>query len=241
MKTYVGLFIIIFCLVSINSAQAGFFDKEKSNVSVKPEKSKIIPFSELKFADIGAATKPGKAIINKNELELIAGGADIWGKNDEFNFGYKKLVGDFDISVQIAGLTKPHQYTKAGIMARVDLTDNSEHVYYQVFPDNSARNKNNGGCEFQYRLEKGGDMKAIYPNPETAGNKFDVNFPNTWIRLKRIGDIFESYTGRDNKTWNLYSTYTQKLPNELLVGLAVTSHNSEEFTTAVFSNLVLKK
>jgi regulation of enolase protein 1 (concanavalin A-like superfamily) len=151
------------------------------------------------------------------------------------------MNGNFDISVQIENLTKPHQYTKAGIMARADLSDNSQHVYFQVFPDNSPRNKNNGGCEFQYRLEKGGEMKAIYPNTETAGHQFDVNFPNTWIRLKRTGDVFESYMSSDNKTWTLYSTYTQKLPKELLVGLAVTSHNSEDFATAVFSNLVLLK
>ena len=213
----------------------------KVNNSLDKDKSKIIPFSELKFTDVGASTKPGKVTIKKDEVEVVAGGADIWGLNDEFNFGYMKIDGDFDVSVQIKSLTKPHQYTKAGIMARVDLNDNSQHAYFQVFPDNSPRNKNKGGCEFQYRLEKGGEMKAIYPNPETAGNKFDVNFPNTWIRLKRNGDIFESYISSDNKKWELYSSFEQKLPAGLLVGLAVTSHNSEDFTTAVFSNLVLRK
>jgi len=212
-----------------------------NNGSLAKDKSKIVPFSELIFTDIGAATKPGKATIKKEEVEVVAGGADIWGKNDEFRFGYKKLKGDFDVSVQIKSLSKPHQYTKAGIMARVDVSDNCEHVYFQVFPDNSPRNKNKGGCEFQYRLEKGGDMKAIYPNPETAGNKFDVNFPNTWIRLRRIGNVFETYFSNDNNKWELYSTFEQKLPAGLLVGLAVTSHNSEDFTTVVFSNLVLKE
>jgi len=239
MKLFKNLIFSLILLVSfpfIHSEIA--FGKNMDNAS-KKQKSRVIPFSELNFTDIGAATKHGKATFKNDEVEVVAGGADIWGKNDEFNFGYKKLKGDFDISVQIKSLTKPHQYTKAGIMARVDLSDNSEHVYFQVFPDNSPRNKNNGGCEFQYRLEKGGEMKAIYPNVESAGNKFDVNFPNTWIRLKRIGDVFESYVSSDNKTWNLYATYTQKLPVELLVGLAVTSHNSDEFTNAVFSNLVL--
>jgi len=198
---------------------------------------KISSFSDLKITDVGADTKAGKVTVDNNDIEIIAGGADIWGTNDEFNFGYKKLQGDFDVSVQVLSLSKAHQYTKAGIMARADLSDNSRHVYFQVFPDNTPRNKNNGGCEFQYRLEKGGEMKAIYPNQETAGNKFDVNFPNTFIRLKRTGDVFESYMSNDNKTWNLYSTFTQKLSGELLVGLAVTSHNSEEFTRAVFANL----
>ena len=241
MKLFKNLFFLLIFIMSsvfIQTANAGGV---KSSDSSGNDKSKIIPFSELKFTDVGAATKPGKVTIKKDEVEVVAGGADIWGKNDEFNFGYTKIEGDFDVSVQIKSLSKAHQYTKAGIMARVDESDNCQHAYFQVFPDNSQRNKNKGGCEFQYRLEKGGEMKAIYPNPETAGNKFDVNFPNTWIRLKRHGDIFESYISNDNKKWELYTSFEQKLPTGLLVGLAVTSHNSKDFTTAVFSNLVLKK
>jgi len=206
------------------------------NSSANRNKGKVVPFSELHFADVGAATIEGKVINNDKEIEIIAGGADIWGTNDEFSFAYKTLKGDFEVSVQISGLSKAHQYTKAGIMARADLSDNSPHVYFQIFPDNTPRNKNNGGCEFQFRVEKGGQMKAIYPNMETAGNRFDVNFPNTWIRLKRVGDNFESYMSTDNKSWNLYSSYKQELPDELLVGLAVTSHSSDKFTTAEFAN-----
>ena len=241
MKRFKGLFFLLIFIMSSVFIQAGNVRGTKNNNSSNKDKIKIIPFSELKFTDVGAATKPGKVTVKKEEIETVAGGADIWGKNDEFNFGYMKIEGDFDVSVQIISLSKAHQYTKAGIMARVDLSDNCQHAYFQVFPDNSSRNKNKGGCEFQYRLEKGGDMKAIYPNPETAGNKFDVNFPNTWIRLKRHGNIFESYISSDNKKWELYSLFEQKLPAVLLVGLAVTSHNSEEFTTAVFSNQVLKE
>lgn len=241
MKPFKKLFfILIFIIGSVFIQVANAGGVENSNLTGN-DKSKIIPFSELKFTDIGATTKPGKVTIKKDEVEVVAGGADIWGKNDEFNFGYMKIEGDFDVSVQIKSLSKAHQYTKAGIMARVDLSDNSQHAYFQIFPDNSPRNKNNGGCEFQYRLEKGGEMKAIYPNPETAGNKFDVNFPNTWIRLKRHGDIFESYISSDNKNWELYSTFDQKLPPGLLVGLAVTSHNFNDFATSVFSNLMLKE
>jgi outer membrane protein assembly factor BamB len=205
--------------------------------SAQTIKSKIIPFSELIFTDIGAVTQTGKMTVDKNKVEIVAGGADIWGIKDECSFAHKKLTGDFDVSVQIMGLSKSHQYTKAGIMARADLSNNSQHVYFQIFPDNTPRNKNNGGCEFQYRTEKGGDMKAIYPDLKTAGNKFDVNFSNTWIRMKRTGNVFESYLSSDNKTWQLYSTFVQKLSDELLVGLAVTSHNSNKNTTASFGHL----
>ena len=172
-------------------------------------------------------------------ITINAGGADIWGSHDEFHFAYEKIEGDFDVSVQIQSLSKAHQYTKAGIMARTDLSDSSQHVYFQIFPDNAPRNKNNGGCEFQYRLAAGENMKAIYPDQITAGDKFNVDFPNAWIRLKRKGEVFESHFGKDNVNWNLYSSFTLEMPEELMIGLAVTSHNSEESTIAVFSSFQL--
>jgi len=45
----------------------------------------------------------------------------------------------------------------------------------------------------------------------------------------------------DNKTWHLYSTFEQKMPEKLVVGLAVTSHDSAKYTTASFQSLFLTK
>jgi hypothetical protein len=202
---------------------------------------KTISFRTFKNADIGVRTKPGSATLINDELEIVAGGNDIWGKHDEFHFSYKKLKGDFDLSVQIKNLGAANKYTKAGLMARTSLSDSSQHVFFQVFPDNSPRNKNNGGCEFQYRSEIAAEMKAIYPDPKTAGNQFDVSFPNTWIRLKREGNVFESYFSNDAKNWSLYSSFTLNMPRELFVGLAVTSHNINDFTKSRFAAIRLKK
>jgi regulation of enolase protein 1 (concanavalin A-like superfamily) len=229
--------IAFIIFVSFSAALISFGQTSKMENTGK----NIISFSDLKFKDIGKTTKPGSETINNKEIKIIAGGADIWGKHDEFRFGYKEITGDFDLTIQVLSLSVSNKYTKAGIMARVDLSDSSQHVFYQVFPDNSARNKNNGGCEFQYRLVKGDDMKAIYPDPATAGNQFNVNFPNTFIRLKRQGDLFESYFSNDNKTWKLYSSFTLKMGTNLLVGPAVTSHNKTDFTTAIFGPFLLLK
>ncbi len=229
MKNILSFFIYFMGFFTLVSAQ-------------KPASSKAvnISFSDFKYTDIGVKTKAGTAKITKGELEITASGADIWGTHDEFHFGYKSLKGDFDFSVQVMSLSKANQYTKAGIMARADLSDTSQHVYFQIFPDNSPRNKNNGGCEFQYRLAKGGEMKAIYPDMKTAGNQFDVAFPNTWIRLKRHGDVFESYFSNDNKKWKLYSTFTLMMPTQLFVGIAITAHNSADYTKAKLVSLKLK-
>lgn len=225
-KKTISIFLLIACMSSLLTAK---------------ENAKTISAGKLKQTDIGNPAIAGKVNITENGFNITAGGSDIWGTRDEFHFSYMTLKGDFDIYVQILSLSAAHQYTKAGIMARTDLNDNSQHVYFQIFPDNSPRNKNNGGCEFQYRAEKAGEMKAIYPDPKTAGNQFDVAFPNTWIRLKRSGDVFESYMSNDNKSWKLYSTFTLKMPKELIVGPAVTSHNATGATTAKFGSVQLKK
>jgi regulation of enolase protein 1 (concanavalin A-like superfamily) len=231
MITKTKLFSLIFLLSAFSFAW-------KSGVE---NDGKIISFKAFKNIDIGALTKAGSATLINEELEITAGGADIWGKHDEFHFSYKKLKGDFDLSVQIKNLSAANKYTKAGIMARTSLSDSSQHVFFQVFPDNSSRNKNNGGCEFQYRSEIAAEMKAIYPDLKTAGNQFDVSFPNTWIRLKRKGDVFESYFSNDEINWKLYSTFTLKMPGDLFVGLAVTSHNTNDFTKSRFAVIRLKK
>jgi regulation of enolase protein 1 (concanavalin A-like superfamily) len=214
---------------------------QQNNLTASSEGKKSRELKDLEFIDIGNVTKRGVATVNQSEIIAQAYGSDIWGKHDECLFGYKKIRGNFDVAVRVSSLSAAHKYTKAGIMARTDLSDSSQHVYYQLFPDNSQRNKNNGGCEFQYRVQKGADMKAIYPDMNTAGNKFNVNYPDTWIRLIRTGDVFESYISSDNRIWNLYSSFTLKMPSVLFVGLAVTSHNKNESARAVFESFNRKK
>lgn len=202
-------------------------------------KEKSAPLKKFKQTDIGNPAIAGSSTIQDNALKIIAGGADVWGVKDEFHFSYLEKKGDFDLMARIESLTSPHMYTKAGLMAREELTDNCRHIFFQVFPNNKPRNKNNGGYEFQYRQVKAGDMKAIYPATATGIPKFPVNYPNTWIRLKRVGNDFTGLYSSDGKTWIVYTSYTLDLPKKIYLGLAVTSHNTKEAATALFSDISL--
>ena len=99
------------------------------------------------------------------------------------------------------------------------------------------KNKNNGGYEFQYRATKAGDMKAIYPAKAEGVAEFPVNYPDTWIRLKRTGDVFTGYWSADGKAWKVYTSYTLSIPKKIYLGMAVTSHNTKEFAEAVFTDI----
>jgi hypothetical protein len=206
-------------------------------------KVKEITGGNYKFesTDIGSPAIVGSSTIEDNTISIIAGGTDIWGTKDEFRFSYFEQTGDFDLVTRIESLTAPHLYTKAGLMAREELTDNSRHIFFQVFPNNNPRNKNNGGYEFQYRQAKAGEMKAIYPAKSDGVPEFPVNYPNTWIRLKRLGNDFTGFYSTDGKSWKEYTRFTMELSEKVYLGLAVTSHNAKESATAVFKDISLLK
>jgi len=226
------LFYLILMLMILN--KAAFVNAQPD---LTTEKTKAIPVKSFSHSDIGNPAISGTADISKDGVSVTAGGTDIWGVKDEFHFAYFEKTGDFDLVARIESLTAPHLYTKAGIMAREDLTENCRHIFFQVFPNNNPRNKNNGGFEFQYRQQKAGEMKAIYPASFTGTPEFPVAYPNTWIRLKRAGNDFTGYYSTDGKNWKPFTTYSLELPAKIYLGLAVTSHNTKESAKAIFKNI----
>jgi hypothetical protein len=203
-------------------------------------KEKTISPKKFKSTDLGNPELSGTNEVMSDGLRIAAGGADVWGVRDEFRFSYFEQNGDFDLATRIESLSEANLYTKAGIMAREELTDNSRHIFFQVFPNNNARNKNNGGYEFQYRKDKNGEMKAIYPAKFDGMPEFPVNYPNTWIRLKRVGSEFTGYYSADGKTWKIYTQFTMDLAQKVYLGFAVTSHDTKKMSTAVFKDISSK-
>lgn len=203
----------------------------------KTGKIKTLKTEDFKHTDIGNPAIEGTVTVLNEGFDITAGGADIWGVKDEFNFVYVEITGDFDFAARVESLTATHQYTKAGLMAREELTPGSRHIYFQLFPDNSPRNKNNGGFEYQYRQVTDGQMKAIYPASFEGTPDFPVTYPDSWIRLKRSGNKFTGYSGTDGRSWKEYATFTLDLPAKVFLGAAVTSHKTTEITTAKFRNV----
>jgi len=203
----------------------------------KTSATELLRIKDFKHTDVGNPAIAGTVTVSDGGFDITAGGADVWGVKDEFNFVYIEKSGDFDFAARIESLTATHQYTKAGLMAREDLTPGSRHIYFQIFPNNNPRNKNNGGFEYQYRQVTGGEMKAIYPARFDGTPDFPVTFPNTWIRLKRAGNIFTGYAGTDGRSWKEYATFTLDLPEKVYLGAAVTSHKTTESATAKFRSI----
>jgi len=209
----------------------------KTALKWDPRKMKT---STLQGTDIGSPRLRGETRQTSTAVQLLAGGVDIWGVRDEGHFAHLRVSGDFEISARVDSLEMADLYTKAGIMFRSSLDDGSPHVMVFAFGNNEPRNKNNGGLEFQFRKDEGGECAAIYPSqPLPAEPDFPVAFPHVWLKLLRRGDTFTGLFSRDGTTWKTYSAHSQNLPQTGWLGLAVTAHNDAQRVSASFSHLLV--
>jgi hypothetical protein len=190
--------------------------------------------------DIGHPYVKGSTVATEDGLDITAGGVDIWEYSDQFHFSFIEHIGNFDFIARIKTLDSTDLYTKSGLMARVSLEANSQHVYLLAFPNNAQRNNNTGGVEFQYRSILGGESKAIYPLDNSIFPPFPANFPNTWLRLVRIGDNFHSYYSKSGLEWSLYSSYKLQMPPIVFLGIAVTSHNEFNVASSSIRDISIK-
>ncbi len=222
-------------LVNLDEVPEIVNDFSSDALKRKYSKGTFLPFHELKSFNIG--TKSGNHSTINNHLEIVTNGKNTKERKDNCYFAFKQMQGDFDISVQVHNLSDSPISGMAGIMARVDLSKGSQHVFFMVFPNSNPKNKSAGACQLNYRTKNRTQSTVIYPNLKTAGDKFKVEYPNSWIRLKRRGNIFKSYISNDNIHWYTYSVHEQHLPDKLLVGLAAASQDTETETKVEFKNL----
>jgi hypothetical protein len=195
---------------------------------------------ELTGRDIGEPRQAGSTARVTGGYDLLAGGADIWQASDQFHFAYAKVKGDFDMWARLDYFSVADEYSKAGIMARESLDAGGRHAFFVAFPDNRPRNRNNGGFEFQYRLNPYSASAAIYPSDSIAEPpQFPIAIPASWLRLRRIGARFDSLCRVMNGEWKLYSSFSLPMSAEAYLGFALTSHNAERLVAARFRNVAV--
>jgi len=61
-----------------------------------------------------------------------------------------------------------------------------------------------------------------------------------WFKLVRSGTLFTGYRSPDGANWTPQGTNTITMSNTVLVGLALTSHNSSSLGTATFDNVTVQ-
>lgn len=173
----------------------------------------------LAMQDIGNVSAPSIFAMNGSNMAVTTRAYDIGGMADQCNFNYELRSGDFDLSVRMAGLSASDAWAKAGLMARETLDKGSRFAAALATPSMS-------GSFFATRSSANGSASST--------GAFPVNYPDTWLRLKRVGNTFLGYASYDGQTWSLLGSATLDFPSAIFVGMAVSSHSTSQATTAQF-------
>ena len=171
------------------------------------------------ITDFGAPTTGGVIGTGGGGYTLAALGSGPTGTTDQFTLASQTITGDFDLQVRIGDLTLSDNWARAGIMARDGTLDGSAFAAAVATPGV-------GGAFFSSRFPS-------YSAATHAGS-FPVNYPNTWLRLKRAGNLFTAYAGLDGVTWTPLSSATIALPAALEVGPFVSSANATAASSGSF-------
>ena len=184
----------------------------------------MVNFQALPYVpqDIGSPLLNSVVTLAGNGINVTAAGSDFGGFSDQGNFSYQMYSGNFDVCVRVAALGLSDVFAKAGLMAREDLTSNGRFAASLATP---AMN----GTFFEWR-DPVGSMASM------AGS-FPANYPNTWLRLQRVGNTFTGYAGYDGQTWTVLGSDTISLSNRVYLGFWVSSHGTNQVTAAQFRDM----
>jgi len=169
--------------------------------------------------DLGGPAVSSIVTIAGNGFNVTAAGTDFGGNSDQGSFSYQPVTGNFDVAVRVAGLTLSDAFAKAGLMARETLTANSRFAASFTTP---AMN----GSFFEWR-DPAGSVSS------TAGT-FPANYPNTWLRLNRVGNTFTGFASYDGQVWTSLGSDTISMTNQIYLGFCVSSRSAGGVATAQF-------
>jgi len=186
----------------------------------------IAPNSQTNFVaaaftlrTVGSVTASNLATSVPGGYELSAAGRDVGGSGDDFSFQSQLRLGDFDVQVRVDSLGLSDGYSAAGLMARDGLATNA--AFAAVLASSGL-----GGVKFQSRANA--RVNAV------SGGSMPVNYPDTWLRLRRSGDEFTGFGSFDGQTWLRLGSATVTMPAQVYVGFAVSSHDAANAVVARF-------
>ncbi|MEI7833188.1 MAG: hypothetical protein WCJ56_08330, partial [bacterium] len=174
--------------------------------------------------DVGKPKIAGSVNYTTQNVTVKGSGEDIGGTSDQLQYIWKKFNNnEGTFIVHVASQDGKEPYAKAGLMLRETLDANSAYVGTFISVGN--------GAILQSRTAKGG-----YTTPVKTG----AFIAPIWLKLTRAGNIFTGYTSVDGKAWvQIDVPITIKIANDIYIGLAVTSHDVNNYSTVVFDSYTI--
>ena len=190
--------------------------------TIAPDTTMPVQALAYTLADLGNPNTFSTAVVAGNGLNITALGQNTGGTNDQGNFSWQLVSGDFDVAARVTGLDLSDVFAKAGWMARENLNANARFAAALTTP---AMN----GSFFSTRASAGGTA--------TSTGYFPANYPNTWLRLKRTGSTFTGFASYDGQAWQQLGSASMSLPSQIYLGFSVSSHGTNNAATAQFRDI----
>lgn len=173
--------------------------------------------------DVGAPAIKGSTEFSPSngQYRITGAGANIWAKQDQFQYAWREMTGNFTVTATLRFLGEGVEHRKAGIMVRQSLDTDATYADVVVH--------GNGMAGLQWRSKQGEDT-----------NTFDlpIEKPGAFkVRLVRTGVRIFMWLGREGSELKEIAHTEVSFQNPVLVGLIVCSHKADASDTVVFSDV----
>jgi Tol biopolymer transport system component len=198
-------------------------------------------------SDVGTVLHPGSTTFDsaKKTYTVRGSGENMWATADAFQFAWKKMSGDVEITadVQFANLTG-NEHKKAVLMFRQSLDADS--VYADVALHAS------GLVSLQYREEKGATTSEVESNVNarvteiaTDPGRISEKLGTIRLTLKRRDKYIYLFLSNPPLPVDTLHFDGESIPvplqGDFYVGIGVCSHDNNVVEEATFSNVEVKQ
>jgi hypothetical protein len=176
---------------------------------------------ELTGQDIGDPTQAGSASYDEDTdtWTVTGSGRDIWRTMDQFHYVYAPLSGDAQLTTRIYGMEEGDWSGMNGVMFRETLAPVSRYAMMSMTAGQ--------GAALQWRSQTGGTSDSLHSRPAAEVE------PPVCLRIVRSGDTFKGYYSSDGR-WIRQGSVTIPMKEDVFLGLAVTSRDEDNLSTAAF-------
>jgi TolB protein len=177
--------------------------------------------------DVGGPSKKGSTEFNAStgQYRITGSGANIWAKEDQFQYVWREISGNFAVTATMQFLGQGEQHRKAGIMFRQSLETDSPYGDIVIH--------GNGMPGIQWRSNAGENTNA-FDLPFDSPGKFK-------LKVVRRGVGITVSIAKDGAELKEVGRTEVTLRNPILVGLAVCSHRADASVTVVFSDVSVEQ
>ena len=168
---------------------------------------------------------PGGQNLSGGTWTVQGGGGDIWADRDSFHYVWQTMAADGTVSAEVSSQTNTDPYAKAGVMIRA--TSDPGSPYYAVYVTRATASWCSRGMPpvtTPSRRPRSPARHTGLPADHPDGND-----------LHR-GDVHRR--GHLDADRRALRSRCPNLAGAVLEGLAVTSHNTGQLSTAVFNSVV---